>query len=59
MATRPTRRRTRKSRESTSGNTRWKESLVKYEAPSMDVAKDEALKDFMDRKKASMEDAWY
>ena len=40
-------------------NTRWKESLASYQAPPLDQAKDEALKDFMARKKASMEDAWY
>ena len=43
----------------TRANTRWKESLAKYEAPPLDVGKDKELKDFMDRKKASMEDAWY
>lgn len=43
----------------TRANTRWKESLASYEAPPLDAAKDEELKDFMARKKASMEDAWY
>jgi len=43
----------------TRANTRWKESLAKYEAPPLDVAKDEELKEFISRKKASMEDAWY
>ncbi|MCF6316896.1 MAG: trimethylamine methyltransferase family protein [Marinosulfonomonas sp.] len=41
------------------GKTRWKESLASYEAPPLDVAKDEELRDFIARKKASMEDAWY
>lgn len=40
-------------------NRRWKETLAQYEAPAMDEATDEALKDFIARKKASMEDAWY
>ena len=43
----------------TRANTRWKESLAAYVAPPLDVAKDEELKDFMDRKKGSMDDAWY
>lgn len=43
----------------TRANTRWKESLAKYEAPPLDDAKDGELKDFIARKKASMEDAWY
>ena len=43
----------------TRANTRWKETLAQYEAPPLDVAKDEEMKDFMDRKKSSMEDAWY
>ncbi|TIS88278.1 MAG: trimethylamine methyltransferase, partial [Mesorhizobium sp.] len=34
---------------------RWLES---YEAPHLDPAIDEALKDFIDRKKASMADAF-
>ncbi|WP_150523394.1 trimethylamine methyltransferase family protein [Roseibium sediminis] len=40
-------------------NQRWKQILQDYEAPPIDEATDEALRDFMDRKKASMEDAWY
>ena len=40
-------------------NTRWKASLAEYEAPPMDVAVDEALKDFVARKKGSMTDQWY
>jgi len=43
----------------TRANTRWKESLASYQAPPLDQAKDDELKDFMARKKASMEDAWY
>ncbi len=40
-------------------NTRWKATLAAYEAPPMDEATDEALKDFIARRKASMPDAWY
>ncbi|NSY40797.1 trimethylamine methyltransferase family protein [Leisingera sp. ANG59] len=40
-------------------NARWKEILSTYEAPSLDSGIDEALLDFMARKKASMPDAWY
>ena len=40
-------------------NARWKETLAAYEAPPMDEATDEALKDFIARKKAGMPDAWY
>ncbi|MGH1414160.1 MAG: trimethylamine methyltransferase family protein [Pelagimonas sp.] len=40
-------------------NQRWKATLQTYEAPPLDIATDEALKDFMARKKASMTDMWY
>lgn len=40
-------------------NKRWKDILARYEAPTMNEATDEALKDFVARKKASMDDAWY
>ncbi len=43
----------------TRANREWKKVLGDYEAPPMDVATDDALKDFVARKKASMEDAWY
>lgn len=43
----------------TRANTRWKALLEKYEAPPLDAATDDALKDFMARKKATMADAWY
>ncbi|PWK75490.1 trimethylamine methyltransferase family protein [Aminobacter sp. AP02] len=43
----------------TRANKRWKTMLAEYEAPPLDVAIDEALNDFMARKKASMDDAWY
>jgi trimethylamine--corrinoid protein Co-methyltransferase len=37
----------------------WQKMLREYEMPDMDVALDEALLDFIARRKASMEDAWY
>ncbi|GAB4300634.1 MAG: trimethylamine methyltransferase family protein [Roseovarius sp.] len=40
-------------------NARWKEILASYEAPPIDPAIDEALRDFVARRKASMPDAWY
>ena len=43
----------------TRANRIWKQNLADYEAPPIDGAADEALRDFVKRKKASMEDAWY
>ena len=40
-------------------NRRWKKALAEYQAPPLDEAIDEALRDFMDRKKAATADAWY
>jgi trimethylamine--corrinoid protein Co-methyltransferase len=40
-------------------NRKWKKRLADYQAPSLDIAKDEALKEFIAKKKASVEDAWY
>jgi trimethylamine--corrinoid protein Co-methyltransferase len=40
-------------------NRRWKKLLAEYQAPPIDPAVDEALIDFMDRKKAAVADAWY
>ncbi len=40
-------------------NRKWKKTLQDYQLPHMDEATDEALKDFVDRRKASMDDAWY
>ncbi len=37
----------------------WRKTLDDYAPPSMDDSLDEALKDFMARKKASMPDAWH
>jgi trimethylamine--corrinoid protein Co-methyltransferase len=39
-------------------NTLWKKWLAEYEAPPLDPGIDEALKDFIARKKASMPDAF-
>ena len=43
----------------TRANRLWKQRLREYEAPPLDPGIDEALRDFMARKKASMADAWY
>ena len=40
-------------------NRRWKQTLQEFEAPAMDEGLDEALKDFVATRKASMDDAWY
>ncbi|MCB2008967.1 MAG: trimethylamine methyltransferase family protein, partial [Rhodoferax sp.] len=40
-------------------NTRWKASLAEYQAPAIDEAVDESLRDYVARKKASMADQWY
>lgn len=40
-------------------NKRWKDVLAQYEAPAIDESTDEALQDFIARRKASMQDAWY
>ena len=38
---------------------RWNAMLAEYEAPEIDPAIDEALRDFVARRKESMADAWY
>lgn len=43
----------------TRANRKWKQVLAGFEAPPLDEAVDAELKVFVDRKKASMEDAWY
>jgi len=48
-----------KTDAATRANKRWKQSLADYVAPELDVAVDESIRDFMDRKKASMPDQWY
>ena len=40
-------------------NILWKDLLANYEAPPMEESDDEALKDFMARRKAAMPDTWY
>ena len=40
-------------------NARWKKLLRDYEAPPLDEGIDEALQDFMARRKTSMTDMWY
>lgn len=40
-------------------NERWKQMLDGYEAPQLDVAVNEALDDFISRKKQSMPDMWH
>jgi trimethylamine--corrinoid protein Co-methyltransferase len=40
-------------------NRRWKKILQDYQAPAIDEAIDDALQDFVARRKASMQDAWY
>jgi trimethylamine--corrinoid protein Co-methyltransferase len=38
---------------------RWNQMLGEYESPAIDPAIDEALLDFIARKKASVAEAWY
>lgn len=40
-------------------NARWKKTLAEFEAPPLDNALDEALQEFVARKKATMPDMWY
>ena len=43
----------------TRANRLWKKRLAEFEAPPIDVAKREALEDFVARKKSLVPDAWY
>jgi len=43
----------------TRANSRWKTALADYVAPAMDVALEEALQDYVNRKKSSMSDQLY
>ena len=40
-------------------NARWKQMLAEFEALPLDPAIDEALRDFMDRRKAAAPDQWH
>ncbi|MGH6808796.1 MAG: trimethylamine methyltransferase family protein [Ensifer adhaerens] len=40
-------------------NRSWKKTLAEYEAPPLDVAIDDALTDYVARRKNGMADAWY
>ena len=40
-------------------NKLWKQRLAEFEAPALDVAVRDELDDFVARKKASVQDAWY
>ena len=40
-------------------NKRWKSMLKSYEKPAIDKAVDDALKDYIERKKSERADAWY
>ncbi len=43
----------------TRANRKWKRALAEYQPPPLDAGVDEALQDFMSRRKGEMEDAWY
>jgi trimethylamine---corrinoid protein Co-methyltransferase len=40
-------------------NALWKRRLAEYQAPPLDESVEESLRDFIDRRKAAMEDMWY
>ena len=40
-------------------NARWKKTLAEFEAPPIDAGIDEALQDFMARRKGAVQDMWY
>jgi trimethylamine--corrinoid protein Co-methyltransferase len=43
----------------TRANKKWKRALENYEAPPLDQAIDDALQDYMNRKKTEVADAWH
>ena len=43
----------------TRANRRWKTVLAEYQAPALDPGIDEALRDFMTRRKSAVADQWY
>ncbi len=40
-------------------NARWKAALAQYQAPVIDAAVDESIRDFVARRKSAMPDQWY
>ena len=40
-------------------NAQWKKALAEYKAPEIDQGADEALREFIEKKKASMPDAFH
>ena len=38
---------------------RWNSLLNEYEAPAMDEGADEALQEFIEKRKSELPDAWY
>lgn len=40
-------------------NRRWKTALAEYQAPDIDPGVDESIREFIDRKKATVPDQWY
>ena len=47
------------SDSATRANKRWKAALAEYQAPTIDAGIDEALRDFIGRRKSAMTDQWY
>ncbi len=43
----------------TRANRKWKQTLADYQAPPIDEGVDDQLKEFVAKRKASMEDAWF
>ncbi|WP_159946804.1 trimethylamine methyltransferase family protein [Rhizobium sp. 18065] len=43
----------------TRANLRWKKTLADYSAPPLDIAIDDALRDYIDRTNRARPDAWY
>jgi trimethylamine--corrinoid protein Co-methyltransferase len=43
----------------TRANKKWKRTLAEYEAPPLDIAIDDELQDYMNRKKNDVADAWH
>ena len=43
----------------TRANKLWKKRLAEYEAPALDAGTDEALREFITKRKSAVEDMWY